>query len=332
MRVGIVGAGAVGGFVAVALSAAGTEVVLVGRSKLDAADQLVLVRRNGSRLSPGAGLTITRDLERLADCDAVLVTVKAQDTDAVAQKLATILRPETPIVSFQNGISNLERLRKHWRGPVLGAVVGFNVACEGAVRRQLTIGTLMAEDSPTTRALKAAIERTGIRLDLTSDIEGRIAGKLLINLANGVAGATGLPTAALLTSADARFCIAQCVREGLWVMRASGMQPARVTIVSPAVFARALLLPNWFLSPFVRAFVDREARASTLQDLESGKATEIQELNGALTRLGQPAPINQLVTEIVEGHTQHGYVTPADLRRRIETIKETIKERRATVA
>jgi 2-dehydropantoate 2-reductase len=341
MRIGIVGAGAVGGYLAVALSAAGQDVVMLGRRSVDEPSRMRIVRASGGELAAGTTLVATRDPGALARAELCLVAVKAQHTAAVAQQLAGLLPDGTPVLSFQNGLRNLERLRSRLTSnPVLGAVVGFNVVRDGSIRRQATAGKWMAERArgipgARVRQLGAALGRVGERLELRRDIEGAIAGKLLINLGNGVAAVTGLPTSALLASGDARWCFAQSLREGLHVMHGAGLRPARVTLLPPAWLARALLWPDGIVAPLSRliAAIDPAARASTLQDLERGEATEIDELNGAIVWLaeksGHNAPINRLITNLVHAleRDSHGGGAPAFLdahvlRRRIEPLLE----------
>jgi 2-dehydropantoate 2-reductase len=336
MRVGIVGAGAVGGYLAVALSAEGHEVVLVGRRWLDAPESMTVVRLNGTVSSAGARLSVTHAMGDLASVDMALVAVKAQDTERVARELADAIAADVPVISFQNGLRNLERLRSALRGPVIGGVVGFNVVSEGTVRREATKGKLFigagaGHAKARVRELAASLVRAQIDVALRRDIERTIAGKLLINLGNGIAAATGLPTVRLLESRDARWCFAQCIREALRVMRSAGLRPESVALVPPGWLARALMLPDRLVAPMSQAIasVDPTARASTLQDLERGVATEIDELNGAILwlaqRSGSDAPINRLVADVVHEHERAGpdaiaFVPPSELRRRIESL------------
>jgi 2-dehydropantoate 2-reductase len=258
------------------------------------------------------------------------MTVKAHETLAAAEPIARVLPQSATVLSFQNGVRNLTWLRQCLPNPVVGGVVSFNVVREGALRRQTISGTLLAglpsgAAEADMRRLARVLDSVGERLELRRDIEEALAGKLLINLANGVAAATGLKTAELLRSRDARWCFAQCMFEGMRVMRASGLRPARVTLLPPGAMARALLLPDMFVAPLARAVasIDARARASTLQDLERGVPTEIDELNGAVVWLAEgaklDAPANRVVTEAVHD-VERGepFVSAHELRERIE--------------
>src|SRR5690606_3121227 len=99
-----------------------------------------------------------------------------------------------------------------------------------------------------------------------------------------ICAATGLSISESLRSRDARWCFARCLREGIEVMRAAGLKPARVTVVPPRLIAALMVLPDEVVLRVARAIVDVDprARSSTLQDLDRGRLTEIDELNGAI--------------------------------------------------
>src|ERR1700691_3255089 len=110
-RVGIMGAGAIGGYVGGELGARDVAVVFVGRST-----------------APSV----------LADCDVVLCCVKSTQTAAAASRLASVLPADALTVSLQNGMRNADVLRADLAGRrVLAGIVGFNVVArdDGVLRR-----------------------------------------------------------------------------------------------------------------------------------------------------------------------------------------------------
>src|SRR5215212_5680729 len=112
MRIGVVGAGAIGGYLAAELSAGGAEVILVRRKGGGAqADMPVAIRVNGAALHARSSLIVTDDYERLAGIDIGIVAVKSPATEEVAAALERALPPNTPVVSFQNGLRNIDTLR-----------------------------------------------------------------------------------------------------------------------------------------------------------------------------------------------------------------------------
>lgn len=336
-RIGVFGAGAVGGYLGAALSAAGAPVVLVGRrSLLDVRAELCAVPLGAAALMPGDDLVVTDDPRALSDVDVCLVTVKSGDTGTAGQTLRDVLPPGALVVSFQNGLDNAGTLRAALAQPVAAGVVGYNVRRDGGRMVQATTGVLLAErlaGEGRLEDLRATFARVGFELGLRADIDAVLAGKLLVNLNNGVCAATGLNIAAALRDPDARRCFAACIDEGRRVMRASGLRPANVVGVPPAVVARVLRWPDALLRPFTRLFVriDPSARSSTLQDLDRGRPTEVDALNGALValaaRAGVPAPVNAHVVEVVRGLERDvargdppGFVAAAELRRALEAL------------
>jgi 2-dehydropantoate 2-reductase len=338
VKLGVYGAGAIGGFLGVRLSCAGVPVTLVGRPALAAAHAtapLVAHALDGAAHRAAADLVVATDPTALADVDVCLVTVKSRDSDDAGRTLAPILRPEAIVVSFQNGLRNPERLRAHLDQTVVAGMVGYNVLREGAGGfRQATRGPLVAargdgETATRMRALADAFQRAGDRCELHDRVENVIAGKLLLNLNNGVCAVTGSTIAESLRSRTMRWCFARLMREGLAVMRAAGLRPTSVIGIPPGVIARLLSLPDAIVLRVARSLVaiDPRAKSSTLQDLEAGKPTEIDDLSGEIVRLAAgaggiaTAPANRAIVEAVHalesGARPLSFWSPERLRERL---------------
>lgn len=335
---GVLGAGAIGGYLGVTLASAGASVVLVGRRELvEQRERLHALALDGRELRPVATLEVAEDPATLARADVVLVTVKSGATAAAAALLRQHAGPEATVVSFQNGLRNAGLLREALGPRVVAGMVSFNVVREqhGARLRQATRGPLVAgtgegPHAARMRELAAGLEAAGLPLQLHHDIDDVLAGKLLLNLNNGICAATGLPIAASLRSRDARWCLSRCMLEGLAVLRAAGYRPRSVIGLPAWLIARALPWPDAILLRLAKKLVSADplARSSTLQDLDAGKATEIDELNGAITVIarehGRHAPANATITEIVHGLEATApplpFLTPAALRERITAL------------
>lgn len=315
LRVGVFGAGAIGSYLGLCLSSAGLPVTLVGRPWLvEAAPSLRAYSLAGEALSPGADLQVTDNPLHLAGVDLILVTVKSSATEAITETLAQVANLRAPIVSFQNGLRNPERIVAGHRGPVSGGVVTFNVWLDDAGNpHQATRGPLFADcldGEPAQRMvlLRDAFARASMTLELRRDMREVMAGKLLLNLVNGVAAATGMGLSELLANRDARWCYAACMREGLGVLRAAGFAPKTTIGLPPSVIARTLTLPGWLISPAIKRLAGpaQNSRSSTLQDLDRGRATEINELNGEICQraaaCGIVAPANSYVADVVHRH------------------------------
>lgn len=313
LRIGIFGAGAIGGWLGARLSAAGADVTLVARPSLvDVAPSIRAVDDAGSLHVPRR-LFVTDDPTALADVEVCLVTTKSDDTPTAARALAAVLDSDAVVVSFQNGLANVPVLKQRLPNRVAAGMVTFNVVREGkggATFRKTTTGPILAErlSGPAGHrmdALAALLSKAGEPLGLRDDMEAVQAGKLLLNLNNGLCALTGLGIADSIRSPHLRRCFAACLREGLDVFQHAGLPHVALGRLSPRLLSRVLLLPD----PLIRVLAGRfmaihpEARSSTLQDLDRGRRTEIDHLNGAIVTLAQEAgvtaPVNDFVTRQV---------------------------------
>jgi 2-dehydropantoate 2-reductase len=335
LRVGVLGAGAIGGFLGLLLASAGLRVTFVGRRELgDARATFGAILCGGHRISVPDASVLADDPAALRDVDVCLVCVKSRDTETAATELVEHLPTGATVVSFQNGLHNPERLRERLGPRVAAGIVTFNVSRgSGYVLRQTTAGKLLAEplDGPhrsRMHALGSAFGAAGVRLELRNDMPERLAGKLLLNLNNGVCAATGLSIRESLSAVDPRWLFARCVQEGLDVLTAQGRRPRSVGGVPLSLLPHVLALPQWLVTWGAR-HVQASARSSTLQDLDAGRTTEIDELNGEIVAFGErlavAVPANGVVVETVRGHERRvaqgerpEFVSAARLRREVE--------------
>ena len=327
-HIGVFGAGAVGAYLGVRLSSAGYRVTLVGRAQLvERVGQLQAIDLNGESCGPGPRLSATVEPGALAECDICLVSVKCGDTEAAGAALARILAPEALVISFQNGLGNAERLRRAGLTAqrVLAGVVSFNVRRDDTRLSKATDGPLLVEGPDPARAqvLRRVFADARETLELRADLLGVQANKLLLNLNNGLCALTGVSVARSLASSDLRWCFATCMREGIEVMRAAGIPIVRVGRIYPPLVARLLNLPDFIVDRVVQFFrrVDDDARSSTLQDIDAGKKTEIDYLNGEIVNLaraaGRDAPANRFVVDRVhelENQRPPRFLTPEMVR------------------
>lgn len=312
LSVGIMGAGSVGCWIGGRLaSREGVEVTLVGRPALREE-----VRAQGLRLSdlgdrhyPAVHPRFESDLSALRDAAVVLCTVKSRQTVEIARQLAPFLKPQTLVISLQNGVRNVEQLRAELPGQlVLGGIVGFNVLSRGGgAFRRATSGPLVIEASadPRAEALRAALLGAGFEVQIAPEIRGLQWSKLVTNLNNAISALSGAPTPELLASPGYRRALASVVAEAIRTLKAAGVRTQRLGPIPIGLFPLAMRLPTWLLQLLTRAQleIDPEARSSMWEDLERRRPTEIEELNGEIVRLakahGLEAPLNQRLVELV---------------------------------
>lgn len=311
LRVCIVGAGSIGCYVGGRLQAAGVQVDFVGRARLGQE-----LRANGLRLTDyhGADLRVAgldirfyEDASVAAECDLVLVTVKSAATKEVARELSTVLRPSTPLISFQNGIDNAAELRTALpQGLVLAGMVPFNVVHrqDGAFH-QGTEGVLKVQQHAALTVFLDAFERAGLPLQQHADMRAVLWGKLLLNLNNAINALSNQPLLLELAQRDYRRCLAMAQREALHLLDSAQILPAKLTPLPMRWLPTLLALPDaLFRLLFSRMLtIDPLARSSMLDDLDAGRRTEVDWLCGEVVRLAQSlrgaAPINARLAELV---------------------------------
>jgi 2-dehydropantoate 2-reductase len=128
---------------------------------------------------------------------------------------------------------------------------------------------------------------------------------LLLNLNNPVNALSGLPLKAQLSQRAYRRCLALLMAEAQGVLNAAGIRPAKVAKVGPAWLPHLLRLPDAVFSRLAAAMLsmDEQARSSMWEDLQAGRRTEVDYLNGAVVALaeslGRDAPANRRVVALV---------------------------------
>jgi len=138
MRIAVMGAGAVGGYFGARLSRGGHDVVFIARGA-----HLAAIRTDGLRVQSPLGdmhlrdLVITDDPAELEPAELVILGVKLWDTESAAERIKPLLRPDTAVVSFQNGVVKDDILRA-MLGPahVIGGVcyIAATIAEPGLIR------------------------------------------------------------------------------------------------------------------------------------------------------------------------------------------------------
>lgn len=298
MKVGVMGAGAVGCYYGGMLARAGHEVVLVGRPA-----HVEALQRRGLRLQTVAfdvELPVQASTEAavLRDAALVLFCVKSTDTEPAGLQLREHLAPDALVLSLQNGVDNAERLQALVGVPVWPAVVyvATEMAGPGHVkhngRGELVIGPTAAATTPQTldaAALVALLGAAGVPTETSDNVAGALWAKLVLNCAyNALSALTHLPYGPLVAREGMARVMDDLVAECLAVAAASGV---RIPGDVPAAVRRiAQTMPDQF--------------SSTAQDLRRGRASEIDHLNGYVVRRGEatgtPTPVNRCLHALVK--------------------------------
>jgi 2-dehydropantoate 2-reductase len=292
----VVGAGAVGGYFGGMLARAGAPVVMIGRAPFVEA-----VNQNGLLLDTvhfkeSVRVEASTELDAARGAEVVLFCVKTTDTAETARALAPLLSPNAIVISMQNGVDNAEQIRAASGLDALGAVVyvAASVPQAGSVkhvgRGDLVVGPCNAR----TEHIAGLFERASVHCRISENIEGELWTKLTWNCALNAVSALGRAKyGQIAANEDARKVVAEVVDEVLAVARAANIHPPGLE--NPQVALASALKGATQMS---------EALSSTAQDLLRGKRTEIDSLNGYISRrgaaLGVATPINHALFALVK--------------------------------
>lgn len=317
-RIGVFGAGSIGMYLGGCLQAAGASVVYVGRPAM-----VQTLQAHGLRLTDylgrdqhvdAAALNFSTTAAALADCDVVLVTVKSAATAEAAVELAAHLRPGALVISFQNGVRNADVLREAMPAQmVLAGMVPFNVLnCGDGRFHQGSAGALDVAADAGLAQCADAFARAGLALSQQADMRAVLWGKLLLNLNNAINALSGVPLKAELSQRDYRRCLSLAQREALALYAQAGIKPMQLTALPPHWLARLLTVPDWLFQRLAQRMLamDPMARSSMWEDLEAGRRTEVDWIQGEIvtlaSELGSAAPVSACLLALIREAEQTG--------------------------
>lgn len=299
-RVAILGGGgAMGGLFGGWLASKGSaEVTLIDVSSaaIDAIsrDGLVIEEKDGSTLE--VKLPVTADPATVGPVDLVVNFVKCYQTEAAVKAAAPMIGPETVVLTLQNGWGNAARI-----GEIVGperVVVGLTyhsatLLAPGRVKHpglgRTVVGELDGPESERVAAIVALFNRAGLEAEPSGRVLDEIWKKLSLNCCT-------LPTAGLL-----RFFANELVQHDGTMAMMSGLL-AEVVAVAEAQGIGLSFDERW---PAITGLLEKAvgAKASMLQDIEAGRRTEIEVINGAVVeagaRHGVPTPLNASMVWLV---------------------------------
>ena len=300
MRIAVLGSGGIGGYYGALLARSGHDVVFIARGAHPEAMQrrgLTVRTSEGESTIP---VTASADTAGVGTVDLVLFSVKSYDTATAAQALTPLMARDTAVITFQNGLDNVEAIAAA-AGPeaVLPGVVyvALQLIGPGVILRtggegKVVFGELSGILTERVQRIADAFRQSGIALEVTPDIRRVLWDKFLF--ITGIGGVTALARSGigpLLASAAGRSLLHAACAEIVAVAQAEGahLQPAAVD----AVLAQAATLP----APW---------RSSMARDLEEGRRLEVDALSGAVVRRGIkhgiPTPVHQTIVACLSVH------------------------------
>ena len=297
-NVAVMGAGAVGCYFGAMLARAGAQVRLIGRPALVDAVTRDGLLFEGIDFKGRIALSATTDAAGVGGAGLVLFSVKSPDTETAAQAIAPHLAPGAVVLSLQNGVDNVERLRAQIANLVVPAIVyvSAEIPAPGVIRHNgrgdLVIGKLGPRQAGDVLMAKLAAYLAGASIPtrISDNVEGELWWKLILNCAYNAVSALGRSRyGPMMAMPEIRQVMSEAVREIVALANAKGVQVAMPDPVE-AVLRFSESMP--------------QAISSTAQDLERSRPTEIDYLNGYVVRecdaRGLPAPVNRTLHALVK--------------------------------
>jgi 2-dehydropantoate 2-reductase len=286
MRIAVLGAGGVGGYYGGTLARAGHAVALLARgAHLDALRARGLeVRTPEERFT--VAVQASDDPKTFGGCDVAIVAVKTYSLMEIAPAACVLAASGAAVLPLLNGVEAAHRLVEGGvpEGQVLGGLTSVSVlkVGPGVVERKspfqkVTVGERRGMPSDRVRRIVEAFQKAGAEARVSEEIEADLWRKFAF--ISSVAAACGLARGPIGTVRDApfgRLLLERAVREVLTVARARGLKLADDEASK------------------ILAFIDSMGPAlkpSFLVDLEAGGPTELDDLSGAVSRLGRESGV-----------------------------------------
>jgi 2-dehydropantoate 2-reductase len=296
-RVAVIGTGAVGCVFAARLTNV-AEVWVLGAWE----EAVATIRERGVRVHEADGRICDYPLSgastspsQAPPCDVALLLVKSYQTDRAASWAGEVLAQDGLAVTLQNGLDNAGKLAAAVGSDRAAQGVGYVGATNlgpGETRFIVSLTSFIgAKPANRGRCEQTAdlLTAAGLRTEVVEDIEARIWQKAIINAAiNPLTALWRVPNGDLLHTRERRDLVAHLAREAHAVALARGVQPS----FDDPVGAVAAICE-----------ASKTNHSSMLQDIERGRPTEIESINGVIVaegeRLGVPTPYNRVVLELV---------------------------------
>ena len=315
MRIAIYGAGSLGTILGAFISQAGVPIELINRNKA----HVTALKEKGAQVVGTMNfnqpvVAYTPD-EMSGTYDIIFLMTKQQHNAEVVKMLKGFLASDGVLVTFQNGLPEVQIADVLGEERVLGCTVAWGATMQSPGVCELTsepdalsfsLGAISKQRSKHFAKVKELLEMMGT-VDVEENFLGTRWSKLLINAAfSGMSAVLGCTFGEAAGPRNSRRIVQALIKECIDVCKAGGI---RIEPVQGKDIVKLLDYNN----PLKRAFsffiipiaIRKHAKlkASMLQDLEKGKLTEVDAINGAVSEYGRkvgcPTPMNDRVVEII---------------------------------
>ena len=315
MRIAIYGAGSLGTILGAYIARKGEKIELINRNKA----HVEALQTKGATITGtvnfNQAVTAYTPSEMSGKYDIFFLMTKQQHNVEVVNMLKDYMAPEGVLVTFQNGLPEVQIASILGEERVMGCTVAWGATLQSPGVCELTsepdalsfsLGTISNNRSKHFEKVKEVLEMMGT-VDVEENFLGTRWSKLLINAAfSGMSAVLGCTFGEAAGPRESRRIVQALIKECIDVCKLGNI---RIEPVQGKDIVKLLDYNN----PFKRAFsffiipiaIRKHAKlkASMLQDLEKGKLTEVDAINGAVSeygrKIGCPTPMNNRVVEII---------------------------------
>lgn len=326
MRVAIYGAGSLGTILGAYISKAGLKIELINRNKA----HVEALKAKGATIVGTVQfcqpvVAYTPD-EMSGQYDIIFLMTKQQHNHEVVNMLKEYLTTDGVLVTFQNGLPEVQIASILGEERVLGCTVAWGATLQSPGVCELTsapdalsfsLGAISNQRNKHFDKVKELLEMMGT-VDVEDNFIGTRWSKLLINAAfSGMSAVLGCTFGEAAQSRASRRIVQALIKECIDVCHAGNIRIEPVQgkdIVKLLNYTNSLKRAfSFFIIP-IAIRKHAKLKASMLQDLEKGKLTEVDAINGAVSeygrRVGCPTPMNDRVVEIIH-KIERGELTPS---------------------
>lgn len=315
MRIAIYGAGSLGTILGAYISKAGVSIDLINRNKT----HIEALNTQGAQVVGTVQFTqpvvAYTPEEMRGQYDILFLMTKQQHNTEVVTMLKDFLAPDGVLVTFQNGLPEVQIASILGEQRVLGCTVAWGATMQSAGVCELTsepdalsfsLGAISANRSKHFAKVKELLELMGT-VDIEDNFLGTRWSKLLINASfSGMSAVLGCTFGEAAKPRASRRIVQALIKECIDVCQAGGIRIEPVQgkdIVALLNYKNSIKKAfSYFIIP-IAIRKHAKLKASMLQDIEKGKLTEVDAINGAVSDYGRkvscPTPMNDRVVDII---------------------------------
>ena len=308
MKIAVVGAGGVGGYLGGLLTQAGHTVALIARG-----EHLHAIRAGGLVIRSVHGdfevrpTWVTDNPAEVGETELTIFTVKTYDIDSAAEFTRPLVGSQTVVLPLENGVETPAQLSRYFgKAAILGGAVWIvsAVAEPGLIRQQsqfrrIVVGELDGRETTRVSTIRETLGQSGFVVETTQQIESVLWTKLLfIASFSGITSVTRAPAGPVMASAESRLLLNRAMQEVEAVARAKNLPLEANVVAQTMAFVQAL---------------EPGATSSMQRDVMAGRRLEYDALNGAVVRagwaIGVPTPIHEFLwtcLKVIDNMAQAG--------------------------